>query len=305
MPTLDCRHMIKSHTCNQEWVNIYRALSCKISDSDPNATEVTYINWRLPGCGSHVTITLSPGSGTDLLGCQSHPSRREGKVNKEWNNRPIYVIIVTQTSHNHLVEHNSNHLAHLAQWQTLCQLLGSGTCADANNIGPRSNHKSWEWRHNTSHEMSKLLLGSQYHHSWTPYVYSMGDQIALAESFHPELGQCTGTPPVCGSCVCGCSPPVWWGNAASNWAIESEVCGRLPISLILRLFPESGLGMVGLCLAVNNDLEETDGKCVVSHCAWHVLLRSIIVDDLTCHIWFWKLVNKPLRWPRCSQVSCK
>jgi hypothetical protein len=64
-------------------VSIYGEYSVKIFDTDLTAVAATYIRWRLPGCGLHVAITLSPSVGADLLGSQSQFKRTEGMGNKE------------------------------------------------------------------------------------------------------------------------------------------------------------------------------------------------------------------------------
>ena len=45
--------------------------SGKIFDTDLWVAMAINEQWPLPGLGSHVTITLSPSLGADLLDCQS------------------------------------------------------------------------------------------------------------------------------------------------------------------------------------------------------------------------------------------
>jgi len=50
-------------------VSIDGEYCAEIIDTDLKAVAATDIPWRSPGVGSCVTVTLSPSSGADLLGC--------------------------------------------------------------------------------------------------------------------------------------------------------------------------------------------------------------------------------------------
>jgi hypothetical protein len=49
----------------------------KIFDTDLSDPMVTYIQWRLPGLGLRVAVTLSPSLAADLMECQSQYLREE------------------------------------------------------------------------------------------------------------------------------------------------------------------------------------------------------------------------------------
>lgn len=56
------------------------------------------------------------------------------------------------------------------------------------------------------------------------------------------------------------------------------------ISLVLRLFPDHGFSLVDQCLAVTDDIAETEGHCVVAYFTWNVWFVGTIIDNRTHHI---------------------
>jgi len=106
-------------------------LNSMVFSTDLTAVAATYIHWHVRSLRSCVTVILFLSSGSDLLVCQSQYKRRVGKLNKEWNNRPMYAMIWVHNYNNWSVELNDDSLVDLVHGETPTRLAGSTTHANA------------------------------------------------------------------------------------------------------------------------------------------------------------------------------
>jgi hypothetical protein len=103
----------------REQVSIDGESNGQILDTDQCDAAATYIQWRVPGIGSLVAVTLSPCLGADLLDCQSLYIREK----KETETRNETITLRTQ-----LYKIISPTTYRSAEWRTFGGLAARQNC---------------------------------------------------------------------------------------------------------------------------------------------------------------------------------